>query len=141
MGRRKLGASPLRLNDSGYVMRPDPGGSGVRARRYGMSEGMHPGADGDDLFEAIDPGLNVFALANGMDLSKGSGFRRLEWFTEGLERGILIEADGDAGFRLGVLSWPTGSTEIGARASVAGALSAEDLIGQLQAAIDTANEL
>ena len=106
-----------------------------------MSEGMHAGAHGGDPFEAIDPRLNVFALANGMDLSKGSGFRRLEWFTEGLERGILIEADGDDGFRLGVLTWPTGSTEISAQASVGGDLSGEDLIGQLQTAIDAANEL
>ncbi len=106
-----------------------------------MNEGMHPGAHGGEVFAAIDPKLNVFALANGMDLSKGSGFRRLEWFTEGLERGILIEADGDDGFRLGVLSWPTGSTEFGAPASVGEGLSGEDLIGQLQTAIEAANEL
>ena len=106
-----------------------------------MSEGMHPGVHGSDPFEAIDPGLNVFALANGMDLSKGSDFRRLEWFAEGLERGILIEAEGSDGFRLGVLSWPTGSAEISAQASVSGGLSGADLIGHLQGAIDAANEL
>ena len=106
-----------------------------------MSEGVHPSAYGDDVFEAIDHRLNVFALANGMDLSKGSGFRRLEWFTEGLERGILIEADGNEGFHLGVLSWPTGSTEISARASVGVGLSGDDLFGHLQTAIDAASEL
>ena len=106
-----------------------------------MSDGVNPGAMGGDPFEAIDPRLNVFALANGMDLNKGSGFRRLEWFTEGLERGILIEADGDGGFRLGVLSWPTGSTEITARTLVGSGLTGEDVIGRLQTAIDAANEL
>ena len=92
-------------------------------------------------FEAIDSKLNVFALANGMDLIKGSEFRRLEWFAEGLERGILIEADGDGAFRLGVLSWPTGSTEISARASAGEGLSGDELITSLPLAIDTANGL
>ena len=92
-------------------------------------------------FEAIDPKLNMFALANGMDLTKGPDFRRLEWFTDGLERGILIEADADDAFRVGVLSWPTGSTEISARASAGAGLSAEELIKGLQTAIDKANEL
>ncbi len=92
-------------------------------------------------FEAIDPKLNVFALANGMDLIKGPDFRRLEWFTEGLERGILIESDGDGALRLGVLSWPTGSTEISARAAAGEGLSGEELITSLQTAIDAANKL
>ncbi len=92
-------------------------------------------------FEAIDSRINVFALANGMDLIKGSDVRRLEWFTEGLERGILIEADGDGAFHVGVLSWPTGSTEISARVTAGEGLSAEELIASLRTAIDTANRL
>jgi hypothetical protein len=103
-----------------------------------MSDGATPGGGG--AFEAIDPRLNVFALANGMDLTKGAGTRRLEWFTDGLERGILVEVE-DTGFRVGVLSWRTGSTEIVKQASVGGALSAEDVMGVLDSAIETANRL
>ena len=103
-----------------------------------MSDGVTPGHGG--AFEEIDPRLNVFALANGMDLTKQPGARRLEWFTEGLERGILIEEQ-EAGFSVGVVSWETGSTDIAREASVGGALSADDVMGILDSAIDAANRL
>jgi hypothetical protein len=95
----------------------------------------------ESRFEALDPKLNVFALANGMDLNKGADFRRLEWFTEGLERGILIEPAGAGVFTVSVVSWRTGSSEIGKRASVGGGLSAPDVVGVLTPAIEAANKL
>ena len=103
-----------------------------------MSDGVTPRAE--DAFEAIDPRLNVFALANGMDLTKEAGSRRLEWFTDGLERGIVIEVRED-GFRVGVASWRTGSTEIVREASVGGALSSDDVMGILDSSIEAANRL
>lgn len=106
-----------------------------------MSEGAKPGATGAGPFEGIDPRLNVFALANGMDLTKGPGFRRLEWFTEGMERGILIEPDGAGGFRAEVQSWPTGSRDVSGRASIGEGLSVVELNRLLPSAIDTANGL
>lgn len=99
------------------------------------------GGTGEDRFDAIDARLNVFALANGMDLTKDADFRRLEWFTEGLERGILIEAGDDGAFRVHVLSWPSGSAEIRGRASLGDGLSEAELAGLLPSAIDAANEL
>jgi hypothetical protein len=36
-------------------------------------------------FAEMDPRLTVFALANGVDLSKREGYRRLEWFSDGFE--------------------------------------------------------
>lgn len=48
----------------------------------------------------IDPDLNIFALANGMDLLKnrsGRPERTLEWYREGMERRIGIEADEEKG--------------------------------------------
>ena len=42
-----------------------------------MSDGAQSSADATGPFDAIDPRLNMFALANGMDLSKGEGYRRL----------------------------------------------------------------
>ena len=65
-----------------------------------MSDGVHPDSGDAGLFDAIDPKLTVFALANGMDLKKGDDHRRVEWFTEGFERGILIEVDAPGSFRL-----------------------------------------
>jgi hypothetical protein len=56
-----------------------------------MSDGTGQAMDG--TFEAVDPKLNVFALANGMDLTKSDDSRSLEWFTEGLERSLPIEPD------------------------------------------------
>lgn len=32
------------------------------------------------MFDALDPRMTVFALANGIDMEKGDGYRRLEWF-------------------------------------------------------------
>lgn len=106
-----------------------------------MEDVARDGVDGHDPFEVIDPKLNVFALANGMDLGRGAQYRRLEWFTEGFERGILIEQDTQGAFRLEVLSWPTGSEEIRSRTEVAAGLSPEALIQALEPAIETANGL
>ena len=106
----------------------------------GMSE-VQPDANAGGPFEAIDPKLNVFALANGMDLTKGPDHRRLEWFTEGQERGILVEIEDGGAFRVGVLTWATGSGEIRSQAAVGGGLSAADVIGLLAPAIETANKL
>jgi hypothetical protein len=41
--------------------------------------------------EAVDRKLNVFALANGMDLSRRGRTRVLEWYRDGLERRIRVE--------------------------------------------------
>lgn len=106
-----------------------------------MNEGLKPEAEGGEPFEAIDPRLNVFALANGMDLTRGPDFRRLEWFTEGLERGILIAAQPGGSFRIKVISWQTGSTELRGQTDLGDGLSADDLGGMLEGAIDSANRL
>ena len=106
-----------------------------------MTEEVHPGAGDGDLFEAIDPKLNVFALANGTDLSKGEGYRRLEWFTEGLERGILIEAGEPGTFRVQVMSWKTGAAENRTEALLGENLTAEEVGAALTDAITSANDL
>ena len=106
-----------------------------------MSDGAGRDAGPAGSFESIDPKLNVFALANGMDLAKDPGQRRLEWFTEGLERAIVIEKDGDSAFRVAVVSWRTGSKEITGRAPVGEAIPASELMALLDPAIETANGL
>ncbi len=92
-------------------------------------------------FDGIDPNLTVFALANGLDLAKAEGHRRLEWFSEGLERGIVIETGPGGGFDVHVLTWRSGRTESRTERTVAEGLSAADLRSMLSDAIDTANGL
>jgi hypothetical protein len=104
-----------------------------------MSDRMHPTGGGP--FDAVDPKLTVFALANGLDLTKDTTSRRLEWFTDGFERGIVVEAGPSGGFEVHAMCWPTGSEEVRARAAVARCASVEELVRALSAAIDTANGL
>ena len=104
-----------------------------------MTDGAQ--GSGDGAFERLDPKLTVYALANGMDLAKGQGFRRLEWFTEGLERGILIEAAGPGTFRIAAMSWKTGRVEDRSRADVADGLEADGVPKVLDGAIEKANAL
>ena len=99
------------------------------------------GVQSQDAFEAIDPKLTMFALANGMDLSKGEDYRRLEWFSEGLERGILIRPDGDGGFDVDVVAWRNGRPDELRGESAESGTAADDISPVLAAAIDTANAL
>lgn len=103
--------------------------------------GEHPVADGTGRFDPVDPKLTVFALANGMDLAKGEGYRRLEWFTEGLERGIVIEVDEGGGYRLTVASWKTGNAEERTESALDGPVTTEELSARLTDAIEAANRL
>lgn len=103
-----------------------------------MEEGMHSGGG---HFDAIDSNLTVFALANGVDLYRGDGHRRLEWFTEGLERGILIEARGSGRFRVLARTWRSGAPDSRAEVPVAEELGVDELKKVLADAIEVANEL
>lgn len=91
--------------------------------------------------EVIDSNLTVFALANGLDLAKAEAHRRLEWFSEGFERGIVIEVGADAGYDVRVMTWRSGKTESRTERVVGEGLSAADLRAMLSDAIDTANGL
>jgi hypothetical protein len=96
---------------------------------------------GGGLFEGLDPKLTVFALANGMDLAKGEGYRRLEWFTEGLERGILIEPAGSGRVRVIALTWKTGHADRLVDDVVADDTPPEGVTKLLDGAIEAANAL
>ncbi len=105
-----------------------------------MTEGTRSRDEGG-LFDAIDSKLTVFALANGMDLSKGEDYRRLEWFTEGLERGILVRRGEGESFDLTVMAWKTGHTEARSESPADAGLPEADVSGALLGAIETANAL
>lgn len=107
-----------------------------------MEAGMTDGADsGENPFEALDPKLTMFALANGMDLSKGEDHRRLEWFSDGLERGILVRPAGTDTYWVGVLSWRSRAPEHRREATAADAVGLDDTSAVLTAAIEAANAL
>ena len=106
-----------------------------------MTEEVPAGAGSGDPFDAIDAKLTVFALANGTDLSKGERYRRLEWFTDGFERGILIETGALPLFRVTVLRWKTGATDDRTESLVGDDLSAEEVGSALSDAITAANDL
>ena len=93
------------------------------------------------LLDELDPKLTVFALANGVGLSKGAGHRRLEWFSESFERGILIEVENSGSFRLRVMRWPTGSAEAQNEEAVGEGLTVANVVSALPEAIDSANRL
>lgn len=99
------------------------------------------GEQPQSTFETIDPKLTVFALANGMDLSKADDHRRLEWFSEGLERAILIRSVADGGFAVDVMAWRNGAPDRRTEDVAAEVTDVAEISAVLNAAIDTANAL
>ena len=92
-------------------------------------------------FNAVDPKLTVFALANGMDLEKADGRRRLTWFNDGLERAITIEPATGGGFRLVGSAWKTHAPEPTAEAELAALVTREELTARIEGSIDAVNAL
>ncbi|MDH3270937.1 MAG: hypothetical protein OEN56_06370 [Gemmatimonadota bacterium] len=103
-----------------------------------MDEAKH---EGDGPFDRLDPELTVFALANGLDLAKSDDYRRLEWFSEGLERAILIYCDETGRLHLQAMTWRSGKTEARSERTVGDALAVDEVKGALERAIEIANEL
>ena len=98
----------------------------------------HP--DGGGPFAELDPKLTVFALANGVDLAKGEDHRRLEWFADGFERGILI-ALASPGFGLALFKWKTNDDDAGPPTVFRESVAAAEVVSLLDAAVEAANAL
>ncbi len=105
-----------------------------------MTEGAQVQPNGGP-FEVIDPKLTVFALANGMDLAKDEGSRRLSWFTDGLERGLRIEPDGDHSFLVTAMAWRINTPDDVTVGPVNDDVALGDLTAELEGGIQTANAL
>lgn len=103
------------------------------------------GAGGAGPFDALDAKLNIYALANGMDLVRGPGSRRLEWHRDRLERGILLEATGESTLDVTAAAWAYGDPASARKQEVERSMSAEAaaraLSALLQRALDAANAL
>lgn len=97
-----------------------------------------PGDGGD--FERIDPKLTIYALANGMDLVKEPGVRRLGWYRDGREREVSIARRDGGGFQLAAAAFRTGKAEDRAEARVAEADTDEDLLARLSGLLDTGQQ-
>lgn len=104
---------------------------------------------GDEIgtgpFEGIDPRLTIFALANGMDLNKNGGVRRLEWYRDGHDRGILLSPAADGTISVSAQAWKRGDEASLRRTPVkehvpAGEL-AESLTSLLERGLEAANTL
>lgn len=105
-----------------------------------MTEGSQPDAGGRG-FEAIDAKLNVFALANGMDLTRTDGSRRLSWFNDGRERGLRIEAVGSESYAVEAMAWHTKAPGDATSGTVTESVAQTELMATLEAAIEHANAL
>ena len=102
-------------------------------------------------FLDIDPELNIYALANGLDLLKnttGRPDRTLEWYRDRMERRVRIVADGGSPARYSVQVGASRKEEgvpMEVLATLLGAASFDDLRSRLRGllaeAVDRANEL
>jgi hypothetical protein len=63
---------------------------------------------GGGAFDGIDAKLTIFALANGMDLDKNGDVRRLSWYRDGHDRGILLAAGEDGAISVSAQAWRRG---------------------------------
>lgn len=112
----------------------------TRDGRWMVSEDQAP-HESESSFEALDPRLTIFALANGMDLVKEPAARRLVWFSDRLERGILIGVDGQGAFAVHVIAWKSGDTDTLVSEAVADGADRSTVENALASAIERANEL
>jgi hypothetical protein len=87
-------------------------------------------------FDGIDPTLTIFALANGMDLNKNGGVRRLEWYRDGHDRGILLTAAPDGTISVTAQAWKRGDEGSLRRAPVNERVSPDELAGSLTSLLE-----
>jgi hypothetical protein len=96
-------------------------------------------------FGVVDPRLTIYALANGMDLVKEAGTRRLEWYRDGRERGILIAVADGGSLQVTAQAWTRGSdaslTTVPQGAPHAPSALSDNLSAILDPALDAANAL
>jgi len=101
----------------------------------------HWGATGDaGPFAILDATLNIYALANGMDLVKEPTARRLGWYRDGMERGIVLEADADGALTVTALCWKTSDPSTARSAPQREAMRPEDLAVELSTVLEAALE-
>ncbi len=104
-----------------------------------MAEDLEHGGDGGSPFDSVDAKLTIYALANGMDLIKDEGFRRLEWYRDGRDRGILMSAEAGS-LRLDAMAW-NGDPEAAQKLSAGDPMAPEDFAAELSVVLERATEV
>jgi hypothetical protein len=97
------------------------------------------GAAGASAFDGVDPRLTIYALANGMDLVKDEAFRRLEWYRDGMDRGIRVSVTPAGTLEVTALVW-SGDPEGARTAPVGDAVAPDELAHRLSGILDGAAE-
>lgn len=98
------------------------------------------GNAGSTVFEVLDPRLTIYALANGMDLVRLAEGRRLEWYRDGRDRGILIEDAGSGSVSVRALTWKRSDPDSDRSETHTPLIAAQELAGSLSAVLDGALE-
>ena len=91
------------------------------------------------VFKGIDAKLNIYALANGMDLDKGEGHRRLGWYRDGRDRGVALVDDGTERIRVEAWAW-NGDPETADRVTLGEPQAPEALMESLSTILEEATE-
>ncbi len=101
--------------------------------------------DGGATFEILGPKLTIYALANSMDLTKQATMHRLEWYHDGMERGIAIEATGQGMVGISAIAWtrdaPGSARTHPYRSDLPAEELAKDLSTILEGGMEAANAL
>lgn len=103
-----------------------------------MAEDLEHGEGGGSPFAAVDAKLTIYALANGMDLIKDQGYRRLEWYRDGRDRGILVSAEAGS-LSVVAMAW-NGDPEAAQKQSAGDPMAPEDFAAELSVVLERATE-
>lgn len=98
------------------------------------------GEAGGTVFEVLDPRLTIYALANGMDLVRIPEGRRLEWYRDGRDRGILIADAGSGSVSVQAVTWKRSDPDSDRSEPHTPLIDAEELASSLSAVLDGALE-
>ena len=104
-----------------------------------MSGEFEHGGSGGSPFSGVDSKLTMYALANGMDLMKDEGSRRLAWYRDGMDRGISVSLTAGGELEVTAMAW-SGDPDGARRQKVGDALTPDDLTAQLSTVLDGATE-
>lgn len=104
-----------------------------------MAAEFENGGSGGSPFDGVDAKLTIYALANGMDLIKEDGARRLEWYRDGMDRGILVRAAPDGTLEVAALAW-SGDPQAARRTPLGEPMTPGVLAAELSTLLDRATE-
>jgi len=104
-----------------------------------MAGEFEHGGSGGSHFSGVDSKLTMYALANGMDLMKDEGSRRLAWYRDGMDRGIPVYLTSSGELEVTAMAW-SGDLDGARRQQVGDALAPDNLTAELSTVLDGATE-